>query len=140
MKKKAVLILSVFLALSFLTACVKKEQASSEAVEGSKTYSALDSLIFAPLCQYVRENITLMGTFLHRPPVLYDVTGDGNADLCASVTTGSGIISTLVVVYDVKNSFAGKDDLSRVNRVMETAGDRASEWWSGHRYSTYGEK
>ena len=27
-----------------------------------------------------------------------------------------------------------------VNRVMETAGDRASEWWSGHRYSTYSEK
>lgn len=103
MKKKAVLILSVFWALSFLTACVKKEQASSEAVEGSETCSALDSLIFAPLYQYVRENVTLMGTFLHRPSVLYDVTGDGTADLCASVTTGSGIISTLVVVYDVQN-------------------------------------
>ena len=103
MKKKAVLILLVFLALSFLTACVKKEQASSEAVEGSETYSALDSLIFAPLYQYVRENVTLMGTFLRCPPLLYDVTVDGNADLCASVTTGSGIISTLVVVYDVQN-------------------------------------
>ena len=42
--------------------------------------------------------------------------------------------------FGVKYSFAGKDDLSRVNRVMETAGDRASEWWSGHRYSTYSEK
>ena len=103
MKKKAVLILSVFWALTLLTACVKKEQASSEAVEGSETCSALDSLIFAPLYQYVRENVTLMGTFLHRPSVLYDVTGDGTADLCASVTTGSGIISTLVVVYDVQN-------------------------------------
>ena len=30
-----------------------------------------------------------------------------------------------------------KGDLSRANRVMETAGDRASEWWSGRRYSTY---
>ncbi|MBO6163143.1 MAG: hypothetical protein J6O53_07795 [Eubacterium sp.] len=103
MKKKTVLILSVFWALAFLTACVKKEQASIEAVEGSETCSALDSLIFAPLYQYVRENVTLMGTFLHRPSVLYDVTGDGTADLCASVTTGSGIVSTLVVVYDVQN-------------------------------------
>lgn len=103
MMKKAVLVLSVLFSLSFLTACVKKEQASPEAVECSKTYFALDSLIFAPLYQYVQENVTLMGTLLHRPPVLYDVTGDGNADLCASVTTGSGIISTLVVVYDVQN-------------------------------------
>ena len=102
-KKKAVLVLSLLLSLSFLTACVKKEQASSESAEGSKTYSDWDSLVFAPLYQYVRENVTLMATFLNCPPVLYDVTGDGNADQCASVTTGSGIISSLIVVYDVRN-------------------------------------
>ena len=27
----------------------------------------------------------------------------------------------------------------KANRVMENAGNRASEWWSGHRYSTYSE-
>ena len=103
MKKKTVLVLSVLLLLSFLTACVKKERASSESAEDSKTYSDWDSLVFAPLYQYVRENVTLMATFLNCPPVLYDVTGDGNADQCASVTTGSGIISSLIVVYDVQN-------------------------------------
>lgn len=35
----------------------------------------------------------------------------------------------------VKYSFAGKDDLSGANRVMETAGNRASEWWGSYRYS-----
>ncbi len=54
-----------------------------------------------------------------------------------------GAILVAMVVslfFGVKYSFAGKDDLSRANRVMETAGDRASEWWSGHRYSIYSEK
>lgn len=41
--------------------------------------------------------------------------------------------------FGVKYSFAGKDDLSKANRVMETAGNRASEWWNGQRYSTYSE-
>ena len=51
-----------------------------------------------------------------------------------------GVLLVAMVVslfFGVKYSFAGKDDLSRTNRVMETAGDRASEWWSGRRYSTY---
>lgn len=103
MKKKAVLIVSLVLSLSFLTACVKREQSSTEAIIGMETQSDLDSIVFAPLYQYVRENVTLMATFLNCPPVLYDVTGDGNADQCASVTTGSGIISSLIVVYDVQN-------------------------------------
>ena len=51
---------------------------------------------------------------------------------------GAVLVAMVVsLFFGVKYSFAGKDDLSRVNRVMETAGDRASEWWSGHRYSTY---
>ena len=35
----------------------------------------------------------------------------------------------------VRYSFAGKDDLSRVNRVMDTAGTRATEWFGSFRYS-----
>jgi len=101
MKKKLFSILSVILCLSFLTACVKREQ-SSTVTEEMGVQSGVDELIFAPLYQYVHHNVKLMGTIVS-PPVLYDVTGDGYADLCASVTTGSGIISTLVVVYDVQN-------------------------------------
>ena len=37
--------------------------------------------------------------------------------------------------FGVKYSFAGKNDLSNVNRVMSQAGDRASEWWGRHRYN-----
>ena len=51
---------------------------------------------------------------------------------------GALLVAMVVsLFFGVKYSFAGKDDLSRANRVMETAGDRASEWWSGRRYSTY---
>ena len=51
---------------------------------------------------YVGEHITLMGTMVCNM-FAYDVTGDGYRDLCASVFTGSGIVTSLVVVYDVQN-------------------------------------
>ena len=35
--------------------------------------------------------------------VEFDVNKDGYPDLCASVSTGSGIISSLIAVYDVHN-------------------------------------
>ena len=37
--------------------------------------------------------------------------------------------------FGVKYSFAGRADLSGVNRVMENAGSRAEQWWSGYRCS-----
>ena len=50
------------------------------------------------------------------------------------------LVAMIVSLFcGLKYSFAGKDDLSRANRAMETAGNKASEWWSGYRYSTYSE-
>ena len=61
-------------------------------------------------------------------------------ELIPGLLHGAVLVAMAVsLFFGVKYSFTGKYDLSRVNRVMETAGDRASEWWSGHRYSTYGE-
>ncbi len=37
--------------------------------------------------------------------------------------------------FGVKYSFSGKEDLSRVNRVLGDAGDRAERWWSSYRYN-----
>jgi hypothetical protein len=51
---------------------------------------------------YVYDHITLMGTMVCSM-YAYDITGDGYRDLCASVFTGSGIVTTLVAVYDVQN-------------------------------------
>ena len=57
---------------------------------------------YEPLYEFVGENISLMGTIIF-PPVEYDVTGDGHDDYCATVVTGSGIISSLIAVFDVQN-------------------------------------
>jgi len=54
------------------------------------------------LMDYIGENVSLMGTMVANI-YEYDVTGDGYDDLCASVYTGSGIVSILVVVYDLYN-------------------------------------
>ena len=54
------------------------------------------------LYDYVYENINLMGTVIEYP-VRYDVNKDGYEDLCATVTTGSGIVTTFIAVYDVRN-------------------------------------
>jgi hypothetical protein len=62
-----------------------------EAIEGADRLRA-----------YVGEHIHLMGTIICNM-FAYDVTGDGYRDLCASVFTGSGIVTSLVVVYDVQN-------------------------------------
>ena len=37
--------------------------------------------------------------------------------------------------FGVRYSFAGKADLSKVNDVMNRAGNKASEWWSNCHYS-----
>ena len=43
-----------------------------------------------------------MGTFAE-PAVECDINKDGHPELCSTVTTGSGMVTTLVVVYDVHN-------------------------------------
>ena len=49
---------------------------------------------------------------------------------------GALLIAMCVSLFlGVRYSFAGKDDLSRVNRVMDTAGTNASRMWTNFRYS-----
>ena len=57
---------------------------------------------YEPLYEYVSNNISLMGTIIS-PPIKFDVTGDGHDDYCSTVITGSGLVSSLIAVYDVQN-------------------------------------
>ena len=64
--------------------------------------SAEETNLYEPLSRYIHENVTLMGTFAE-PAVECDINKDGHPELCTTVTTGSGMVTTLVVVYDVHN-------------------------------------
>lgn len=50
--------------------------------------------------QAIREQIPASGRMAHPGFDLFDVTGDGCADLCRCVTWGSGMVRTDLVVYD----------------------------------------
>ena len=52
---------------------------------------------------YIDEHTVQMGRFIYPGYYYFDVTGDGRKDLCTSVTHGSGIVSTGIFVYDIKN-------------------------------------
>lgn len=58
--------------------------------------------IYQPLLDYISANTSSMGRLLGK---VYesDVNKDGSLDLCVTVTYGSGIISSAIVVYDVQN-------------------------------------
>ncbi|MCQ2313543.1 MAG: hypothetical protein MJZ84_08930 [Paludibacteraceae bacterium] len=58
--------------------------------------------IYGSLYDYIDENVTLMGTVV-APPVECDINKDGYPELCTTVVTGSGTVSSLIVVYDVYN-------------------------------------
>ena len=46
---------------------------------------------------------------------------------------GTLLVAMVVsLFFGVKYSFAGKDDLSRANAVMDRAGNSAAEWWGNH--------
>ncbi len=45
------------------------------------------------------------------------------------------IVMGVTLFLGVRYSFAGKHDLSKVNRVMDQAGNRATEWYGSFRYS-----
>ena len=71
--------------------------------EGSESETQpTETVDYSPLVNYVKENVQLMGTMITKR-VEFDVNKDGYPDLCASVSTGSGIISSLIAVYDVHN-------------------------------------
>ncbi|MCR5205711.1 MAG: hypothetical protein K6E47_11695 [Lachnospiraceae bacterium] len=63
----------------------------------------LDPEVVASFQEYICEHTVSMGRFLMDRYVYFDITGDGKPDLCASVTHGSGIISTGIFVYDIEN-------------------------------------
>ncbi len=52
---------------------------------------------------YLGENTELMGTKIYSTVYSYDVTNDGVEDLCATVSTGSGMVTFFIVVYDSYN-------------------------------------
>ena len=55
----------------------------------------------AEFSSYVNANLHLMGTMMFNS-CLFDVTGDGYDDICSSFFTGSGIVTTLIIVYDLQ--------------------------------------
>ncbi len=57
---------------------------------------------YEPLMSFINENVTLAGTIID-PPSECDLNADGHPEFCTTVVTGSGVISSLIVVYDVYN-------------------------------------
>jgi len=70
--------------------------------DAASTDGTGETYLPTPLSRYIHENVTLMGTFAE-PAVECDINKDGHPELCTTVTTGSGMVTTLVVVYDVHN-------------------------------------
>ena len=72
------------------------------ATDTTTTTEPTETTIYQPLLDYISANISSMGRLLGK---VYesDVNQDGNPDLCVTVIYGSGIISSAIVVYDVKN-------------------------------------
>ena len=74
------------------------EPADSSAVPSETA----ETTLYQPFYVYINENIGTMGTIIE-PPFECDVNRDGHAELCSVVITGSGVITSLIVVYDVQN-------------------------------------
>ena len=72
------------------------------ATDTTTTTEPTETTIYQPLLDYISANTSSMGRLLGK---VYesDVNQDGNPDLCVTVIYGSGIISSAIVVYDVKN-------------------------------------
>ena len=82
--------------LSELEEVIKTEATTESTTEPTP------STIYQPLLDYISANTSSMGRLLGK---VYesDVNKDGSLDLCVTVIYGSGIISSAIVVYDVKN-------------------------------------
>ena len=82
--------------LSELEEVIKTEATTESTTEPTP------STIYQPLNDYIAANTPSMGRLLGK---VYesDVNKDGSLDLCVTVIYGSGIISSAIVVYDVKN-------------------------------------
>lgn len=60
-----------------------------------------ETTIYQPLSDYVNENVGKMTKITE--VFESDINKDGNLDLCANVELGSGILNSLIVVYDQLN-------------------------------------
>ena len=82
--------------LSELEEVIKTEATTESTTEPTP------STIYQPLNDYIAANTPSMGRLLGK---VYesDVNKDGSLDLCVTVIYGSGIVSSAIVVYDVKN-------------------------------------
>ena len=61
-----------------------------------------ESAMYGPLADFIDENISEMGRICETPQEC-DINKDGHPELCLTVTYGSGMISSAIVVYDVYN-------------------------------------
>ena len=82
--------------LSELEQVIKTEATTESTTEPTP------STIYKPLNDYIAANTPSMGRIVEQ---VYesDVNKDGSLDLCVTVIYGSGIVSSAIVVYDVKN-------------------------------------
>ena len=82
--------------LSELEEVIKTEATTESTTEPTP------STIYKPLNDYIAANTPSMGRIVEQ---VYesDVNKDGSLDLCVTVIYGSGIVSSAIVVYDVKN-------------------------------------
>lgn len=92
MRKEIKILLATLSVLSLLSACSKTGQ--------NYAITEADKEEFISI---IEQQHTLMGTFYSRDFIEYDVTGDGCVDLCTTLTEGSGIVSSCVIVYDAVN-------------------------------------
>ena len=77
-------------------------QETEAAADTTTTTEPTESTIYQPLAEYINANTSSMGRIIEKV-FESDVNQDGSPDLCVTVVYGSGIVSSAVVVYDVKN-------------------------------------
>ena len=93
----------------------------------------------AEFADYIHENLTLMGTLVFNVCQV-DVTGDGYDDICASYFTGSGIVTSGIIVYDpqVKQGYRLDDREMYDYTIEDVAGGKLIVKRSRH--GLYGEQ
>lgn len=77
-------------------------QETEAAADTTTATEPTESTIYQPLAEYINANTSSMGRIIEKV-FESDVNQDGSPDLCVTVVYGSGIVSSAVVVYDVKN-------------------------------------
>ena len=109
--------------------------------EATTTAETTESTMYQPLLEYISLNTSSMGRIVEKV-FESDVNHDGHPDLCVTVTYGSGIISSCIIVYDVQN---GKgyilDERSEYDyRILGAAEDVVAVYRSpfGKEGKTYG--